>query len=274
MNSQTSDISTGIRLAMGTGMCLWDMLYRRSTRPEEEKKVNSYLHMQHSVTICIQAVCRAEKRRPAVWGVQSIPVVAEKWWQNSLNHIKLLGMWPSTHLCPSRQCAQFYLTLKHTVIRCFRQTGLHWAAHRAVRVVGGCWYWGRTSLAVRPTRGHCGTSLAVKRSELASQSSPRKSFSGGRHLNWRWEDRTLLVFYTVGFIAKISISIKKYKGDAILWIVVSFLASYSLDLLIPNLPICQSTGFWTKKKKYIIVIMIMFRVSSLYVCSRFCYFKN
>lgn len=48
MNSQTSDI-----IAMGTRMCLWDMLYRLSTRPEREserelKELHSCVHVQHS----------------------------------------------------------------------------------------------------------------------------------------------------------------------------------------------------------------------------------
>lgn len=52
MNSQTSDISTGIRLAMGTGMCLWDMLYRRSTRPEEEKKSERAAQLSAHAAFC------------------------------------------------------------------------------------------------------------------------------------------------------------------------------------------------------------------------------
>lgn len=250
-----------------SGTCCTDAA-QGQRKKKKVKELHSYLHMKDSVTICIQTVCRAEKRRAAVWGVQSIPIGSEKWWQNSLNHIKLLGMWSSTHLGLSRQCAQFHLTLKHTVIRCFRQTEN--TEQSGLLVVAGTG--GRTSLAVPPTRGHCGTLLAVKCSELASQSSPTKSFSGGRHLNWRWEDRTLLVFCTVGFITKIFFGITKYKGNAMLWIVVSSIASYSLGLSIPSLPVCQSTGFWPPiPKKCIIVTGIMFCVSCLCVCSRFCY---
>lgn len=143
MNSQTSDISTGIRLAMGTGMCLWDMLYRRSTKPEEGGKkgkgLHSYLHMQDSVTICIQTACRAEKRRAAVWGVQSIPI---GWWQTMTELFKPYKVaWNVTlntfrsikTMCTISLDLQTYSNKMFSADR---------AAHRAVRVVGGCWYWG------------------------------------------------------------------------------------------------------------------------------------
>lgn len=124
---------------------------------------------------------------------------------------------------------------------------------------------GRTSLAVPPTRGHYGTLLAVKCSELAGQSSPTKTFSGGRHLTWRWADRTLLVFYTVGFITKIFFSIKKFKGNAMLGIVVSSIASYPLGLLI----LVRSLDFEHKTHH-----CYSDYLSCLYVCSCFCYFKK
>lgn len=84
MNSQTSDISTGIRLAMGTGMCLWDMLYRRSTRPEEEKK-----KWKGCTVICTWRIlsrsafrrCAEQRKDEQQFGeCKAVLLLQKKWW--------------------------------------------------------------------------------------------------------------------------------------------------------------------------------------------------
>lgn len=145
MNSQTSDISTGIRLAMGTGMCLWDMLYRRSTRPEEEKKSERAAQLSAHEGFCHDLHSDGVQSREKT--SSSLGSAKHSYWLRKM----------MTKLFKSYKVARNVIlnTFRSLKTMCTVSLDLKTYSnkmfsadrkHRAVRVVGGCWYWGENEL--------------------------------------------------------------------------------------------------------------------------------
>lgn len=147
MNSQTSDI-----IAMGTRMCLWDMLYRLSTRPERERE-----RAERAAQLCACATfrpCAVESFIEWMWS-------SEQKKEDKLSKLcrldfKCDGF--STRSGSLRQFADVCITMIHSQQAVFAADG----ASLCYSILGCC-FTGRICLACHtcratPTRGHCETS--------------------------------------------------------------------------------------------------------------------